>query len=258
MNISSETLLNLLASYLYPFIRISAIVSVAPIIGTRIVPVRTKIGLSIALTIIIVPLLDAAVFIEPFSVHGVLTIMTQILIGVMLGFMLRMVFSAVESGGQVIGMTMGLGFAQMNDPANGIIVPVISQFYVVLATLMFLALNGHLILIEVLADSFRTIPIDIMNIGTTGIWELLSWASWIFKGAVLIALPAVVALLLVNISFGVMMRAAPQLNVFAIGFPITLTLGFIFILVSIPIFLPQFSNLLDHSFLSIDKIILRN
>jgi len=97
-----------------------------------------------------------------------------------------------------------------------------------------------------------------MNIGTTGIWELLSWASWIFKGAVLIALPAVVALLLVNISFGVMMRAAPQLNVFAIGFPITLTLGFIFILVSIPIFLPQFSNLLDHSFLSIDKIILRN
>jgi len=139
VNVSSEILLNLLASYLYPFIRISAIVSVAPIIGTRIVPVRTKIGLSIALTIIIVPLLDTVVFIEPFSVHGVLTIMTQILIGVMLGFMLRMVFSAVESGGQVIGMTMGLGFAQMNDPANGVIVPVISQFYVVLATLMFLA-----------------------------------------------------------------------------------------------------------------------
>jgi len=254
VTINSEALITLLASYLYPFARISAIVAVAPIFGTRIVPARVKIGLILALTIIVVPLLPPADFIEPFSLHGILNVMTQILVGVMLGFMLRMVFSAVESGGQVIGMTMGLGFAQMNDPANGVIVPVISQFYVVLATLVFLALNGHLILIEVLVDSFRTIPIDVLNVGTTGIWELLSWAAWIFKGAVLIALPTVTALLLVNISFGVMMRAAPQLNIFAVGFPVTLTLGFVFMLVSLPVFVPQFSSILDNAFLSLGRI----
>ncbi len=258
MTINSEALISLLASYLYPFARISAIVAVAPIIGTRIVPARVKVGLTLGLTIIIVPLLPPADFIEPFSLHGILNVMTQILVGVMMGFMLRMVFSAVESGGQVIGMTMGLGFAQMNDPANGIIVPVISQFYVILATLVFLALNGHLILIEVLVDSFRTIPIDVLNVGTTGIWALISWAAWIFKGAVLIALPTVTALLLVNISFGVMMRAAPQLNVFAVGFPVTLTLGFVFILVSLPVFVPQFSSLLDNAFLSIGRVVQGN
>ncbi len=258
MTINSEALIDLLASYLYPFARISAIVVVAPIIGTRIVPARVKVGLALALTIIIVPLLPPAHIVEPFSLLGILTVMTQVLIGVMMGFMLRMVFTAVESGGQVIGMTMGLGFAQMNDPANGVVVPVISQFYVVLATLLFLVLNGHLILIEVLVDSFRSIPIDIMDVGTAGLWELVSWAAWIFKGAVLIALPTVTALLLVNISFGVMMRAAPQLNVFSVGFPVTLMLGFVFILVSLPVFIPQFTNLLENAFFSIGRIVQGN
>ncbi len=248
LTISSAQLIDLMAAYLWPFFRIAALITIAPIWGTKIIPMRARIGLAAALTVIIVPVIEPATSVEPFSLAGILVTANQVVIGLMMGFMLRLVFSALESGGQLIGMTMGLGFAQMNDPANGITVPVVSQFYTLIATLIFLALNGHLILINVLVDSFRTLPIDMIAIGTTGLWTLLSWAGWIFKGAVLIALPTVTALLLVNIAFGVMMRAAPQLNVFSIGFPITLTLGFVFMLVSLPIFLPQFSGLLDNAF----------
>ncbi|MFQ5488722.1 MAG: flagellar biosynthetic protein FliR [Gammaproteobacteria bacterium] len=248
VTISSTQLVDLMVAYLWPFFRIAALITIAPIWGTKIIPVRARIGLALALTVIIVPVIEPVTTVEPFSLAGIVVTVNQVVIGLMMGFMLRMVFSALESGGQVIGMTMGLGFAQMNDPANGITVPVVSQFYTLIATLIFLALNGHLILINVLVDSFRTMPIDILAIGTNGLWILLTWAGWIFKGAVLIALPIVTALLLVNISFGVMMRAAPQLNVFAIGFPITLTLGFVFMLVSLPVFLPQFSGLLDKAF----------
>jgi len=256
MQIDLNALLELLPAYLWPFMRIAAIFTMTPILGTRLIPVRTRIGLAIALTVIIVPVIPAAVtHIDPFSLQGLLITANQLLIGFMLGFMIRMVFSAIESGGQVIGMTMGLGFAQMNDPANGVTVPVISQFYTILATLIFLALNGHLILIRVLVDSFTTMPVDTLTIGSSGLWILLSWAGWIFKGAVLIALPAVTALLLVNIAFGVMMRAAPQLNVFAIGFPITLMMGFVFMLVSLSVFLPQFSQLLDNAFHTLGVII---
>lgn len=248
LSISSAQLIDLITAYLWPFFRIAALITIAPIWGTKIIPVRARIALALGLTVIIVPVIEPATTVEPFSLAGIVVTVNQVVIGLMMGFMLRMVFSALETGGQMIGMTMGLGFAQMNDPANGITVPVISQFYTLIATLVFLALNGHLILIHVLVDSFRTMPIDILTIGTSGLWTLLTWAGWIFKGAVLIALPTVTALLLVNVSFGVMMRAAPQLNVFAIGFPITLTLGFAFMLVSLPVFLPQFSDLLDKAF----------
>ncbi len=255
IHVNSAQLIEIIAAYLWPFFRIAALITVAPIWGTRIIPMRARIGLAAALTVIIVPLIESTPRVEPFSLAGIMVTANQVLIGLMMGFMLRLVFSALETGGQMIGMTMGLGFAQMNDPANGVTVPVVSQFYTLLATLIFLALNGHLVLIDVLVDSFRVLPVDDIAIGTGGLWALLGWAGWIFKGAVLIALPTVTALLLVNISFGVMMRAAPQLNVFAIGFPITLTLGFVFMLVSLPVFLPQFEGLMDNAFLSLAEML---
>lgn len=255
VTISSSQIIELMAAYMWPFFRIAALVTVAPIWGTRIIPMRVRIGLALALTVVVVPLLDARPAVEPMSLAGLLVTGNQLLIGFMMGFMLRMVFSALETGGQMIGMTMGLGFAQMNDPANGVTVPVVSQFYTLLATLIFLALNGHLVLIDVLVESFRTMPVAAAMPGTGGLWTLLEWAGWIFRGAVLIALPTVAALLLVNVSFGVMMRAAPQLNVFSIGFPITLTLGFIFMLVSLPVFLPRFQGLLDGAFATLSGML---
>jgi flagellar biosynthetic protein FliR len=248
MNITEQELTQWITGFLWPFFRVAALVTMAPILGVRTVPMRFRVGIALALTLVIAPLLPPGPAIDPLGAQGVLIIGCQILVGLAMGFVVRLVFSAVETGGNLIGQTMGLGFAQMMDPANGVTVPVISQFYTVLATLMFLILNGHLILINILVDSFQVIPVALDTISENGLWVLLTWSGWIFKGALIISLPAVAALLLVNAAFGVMMRAAPQLNIFAIGFPITLMLGFVFMLFSLPLFVPQFSGMLDNAF----------
>lgn len=244
-----------MTDFLWPFFRIAALIMVVPIIGVRSVPASWRVGLAALITVVAYPLLPSAPQVDPVSAAGILILAGQIAIGLAMGFMVRLVFAAVEMGGNIVGQTMGLGFAQMMDPANGITVPVVSQFYSVMATLIFLALDGHLILIDILVDSFHVMPVAATTPISGGLWLLVSWGAWIFKGAMLIALPAVSAMLLVNIAFGVMMRAAPQLNIFAVGFPVTLMLGFVFILVSLTLFLPQFTSITDDAFLTMQRIV---
>lgn len=257
MTLSSSELSHYLVMYFWPFVRIAGLIMVAPVFSSHVIPMRFRVGMAAILTAVIVPMLDPMPAVDPVGAAGLLIAVQQLLIGMAMGFMLKIVFSALELGGHAIGQTMGLGFAQMMDPANGITVPVISQFYTVVATLAFLGLNGHLVLLSVLVESFRAFPVGTEWITGAGLWALLAWSGWIFKGAVLMALPAVLALLLVNVSFGVMMRAAPQLNIFSIGFPLTLMLGLLFIMVTLPIFVPQFSDLLDRSLSAIISEILR-
>lgn len=256
MTIAADDLTAWVAGFLWPFFRIAAMITMVPILGMRTIPLMFRIGMALAITLVILPMLPPMERIDPVSAQGLLITLSQILIGLAMGFFIRMVFSAIETGGAMIGMTMGLGYAQMNDPINGIAVPVISQLYTVMATLLFLAINGHLVLIEVLSTSFQVIPVSTTAITEGGVWLLLTWAGWIFKGAVIIALPAVAALLLVNVAFGVMMRAAPQLNIFAVGFPITLMLGFVIMLVSLPMFSPMFADLLDEAFLAMRRMLI--
>lgn len=255
MNITDIQLTQLIADYVWPFIRIGAFLLALPVISSGIVPVYIKTGLAIFITILIVPTMPEQVDIAPFSTLGLIVTINQVIIGLCLGFMIKLVFSAMETGGHLIGQSMGIGFAQMNDPANGVTVPVISQFYTIMATLIFLIIDGHLIMINVLANSFVILPVDITGLGTDGIWQVIKWSSWIFTGAVLIALPAVGALLLVSTAFGVMMRAAPQLNIFSIGFPISLMLGFFFMMYTLPVFSTQFQYLLNITIVEATNIL---
>jgi flagellar biosynthetic protein FliR len=172
----------------------------------------------------------------------------QVLIGVLMGFILQMVFAALIFGGQVIAYSMGLGFASMVDPANGVQVPVVAQFYLILATLLFLIFNGHLLSIELIADSFATMPVAVDGITRNGLLEVVAWGSRLFTGGLLIALPIVGAMLMVNMGMGVVMRAAPQLNIFSIGFPITMLLGFALIWVTLPNVFSVFNGILDEAF----------
>lgn len=255
MNITDVQLSQLIANYVWPFIRISAFLFALPIISSGIVPAYIKAGLAIFIAILIAPVIPQQPDIDPFSNLGFIITINQIIIGLALGFMIKLVFSAMETGGHLVGQSMGLGFAQMNDPVNGVTVPVISQFYTIIATLIFLIMNGHLIMINVLVNSFTILPVNITGLGTDGIWQLIKWSSWIFTGAVVIALPAVGALLLVNTAFGVMMRAAPQLNIFSIGFPISLMLGFFFIMLTLPVFSTQFQYLLEITIIAATNIL---
>lgn len=248
LTLTSTEITAWVGAYLWPLFRIGAALGSVPVIGTMMVPVRIRLALAIALTIVIAPLAPRGPVIDPLSLAGVLVTFQQIVIGVAMGLALHFVFNAFVFAGEIIAMQMGLGFASMVDPQNGVSVPVVSQFYVILVTLVFLALDGHLALIELLADSFHTIPIGPAGLALPPMWDLVLRAGQVFAGALAVALPAVAALLVVNIAFGVMTRAAPQLNVFALGFPLTLLLGFVLILFTLPATLPQITQQLEDGF----------
>jgi flagellar biosynthetic protein FliR len=157
-----------------------------------------------------------------------------------------MMFDALVIGGQTVAMTMGLGFAMLVDPHRGVSVPVLSQFFVIIGILTFLSLNGHLALLQMVADSFELLPVGEL-VSVASIWWIVQWGSQMFVGAVSIALPAVISILVVNIAFGVMSRAAPTLNLFAIGFPAALLVGFIVLLLSMQSLGAVFGDLVGAS-----------
>lgn len=248
MRFTSAEIMSLIGTYLWPLFRIGALVGAAPLFGTRTVPVRVRIGLAVVLTVVIAPMLPPAPALDPLSAEAIRVVIAQVMIGLVMGFALQLVFSAFVVGGQIISMGMGLGFAAMNDPVSGVSVPVVGQFYTVTVTLLFLTLNGHLLLIEALVDSFDALPVGTQGIAPEGLWDLVNWAGRMFAWAVLISLPAVGALLLANIGFGIMTRAAPQLNIFAVGFIAIILLGLLVVYFTLPNLLPQLMGLMDEIF----------
>ena len=254
MIFTTTELTALIGAYLWPLFRVSAMVAAAPVFGTRSVPTKVKIMTALAITSILVPILPAPE-VNVFSPLSILVIAQQILIGLIIGFTVQLVFSAVITGGQIVAMQMGLGFSLMVDPQNGAQSPVLSQFYVVMVMLIYLAINGHLVLIEVLAESFKTMPISSEGLVANDFMEVVRWGANIFAGGTAIALPAIASLLVVNIAFGVMTRSAPQLNIFAIGFPITMMLGFTLVMVTLPNIAPQSTSLFTDVYHLIQSIL---
>ena len=247
--ITSIELSGWVGSLMWPFIRIGAMLMAAPVFGARLVPVRVRLALAMILAWILSPMVysDAAV-INPLSVAGLMVSAQQVFIGLAMGFTLQMVFSAIVIAAQSMAMGMGLGFATAVDPQNGVQVPVVAQYYLTLATLIFLALNGHLLIIQILVDSFQSLPVGLDGLSREGLWELVSWGSRMFAGAVMIALTAMTSLLVINLAFGVMSRAAPQLNIFGVGFPVMIGAGFIVIMLSLPGLAPQVTELMQDAF----------
>jgi len=220
------------AQAFFPFTRIGACLMVAPMFGARFVPTRTRILLAAAITALVVPLTPAT-GIAPFSAQGFIVVAQQLLIGAALGFALQVVFDALGLAGQLLANSMGLSFAFNVDPLRGSSTAALGQLYIILATLTFLALGGHLALLDVLVHGFTTMPIGTEGLGGEGLWMLILWGGQLFAGAISIALPGVTALLIVNLAFGIVSRAAPSLNLFAVGFPISLVVGLLVVLAGI-------------------------
>jgi flagellar biosynthetic protein FliR len=231
VEILEALLQNELALSVWPFFRIAGVVMVAPVFGARLVPPRVRLAMSIAATYALAPLVPA---LPPFSLSlaSGFTVAQELLIGVAMGFCLQMIFDALIIAGQTIAMSMGLGMATMIDPQRGISVPVVSQFFVIMGMLVFLALGGHLATVRLIADSFEILPIG-RPLGDNGLWAVATYGTEMFAGALRIALPAATALLVANIAFGVMSRAAPSLNLFAVGLPAGLLVGFLLLLLNI-------------------------
>lgn len=228
--------------------RISAMFIAVPLFSIQAVPARVRLILSVVITLVVMPLLPPLPAVEMFSAPGLMVAISQITIGLTTGFILQLVFATVVFAGQAIALSMGLGFSTMVDPQNGQQVPVISQIYTITATLIFISLDGHLLLIQMLLDSFKSLPIGMEGIAKAGIWDIIEWSGRVFAGGLLLAMPIVAALLLVNIIFGVAARAAPQLQIFSVGFPVTLMLGLLLVWKTLPDMLDQFSGLLTDSY----------
>ncbi|MGR9099858.1 MAG: flagellar biosynthetic protein FliR [Gammaproteobacteria bacterium] len=254
MHFTETELMGMLALFLWPFLRIGSMFVTVPIFNIPSVPARVRIILAFAVTLLVMPFVSTPET-EIFSLAGAMVAVQQIAIGMTTGFIIQMVFAAAVFGGQGIAYSMGLGFASLVDPQTGIQVPVVAQFYVVTASLLFLVMDGHLLLVEMLLDSFRTIPVAADGLAASDFRTLVSWGSRIFAGGLLLALPLIATLLLVNISFGVATRAAPQLNIFSVGFPVTLLLGLVFIWLTLPQVLDGFSGLLTEGYEIIGQLL---
>lgn len=214
-----------LGSLLWALGRVGGLFLVAPVFSARMLPARIKVGLVVVLTMVLAPL--APTRIDLLSASGVATLAGQVLIGAAVGFVLQLVFEAVSFGGELVAQSMSLGFAEVANPQGGPSSPVLSEFYLLLVTLLFLVMDGHLRLISLLADSFRSLPPGTATISAHGLHAVVGFGTELFSGAVRVALPAMTSLLVVNIGFAAISRAAPSMNLFAVGFPITLSLGFI-------------------------------
>ncbi|MFP4684047.1 MAG: flagellar biosynthetic protein FliR [Ectothiorhodospira sp.] len=242
-------------SFAWPFVRITGMFLAAPIFGAGMIPVRVRIVLALLLALFVAPLLPETPAIQPFSLEGLAVTVQQILIGVSMGFILQMVMSALTMAGESIALSMGLGYASMVDPGMGVQVPVVSQIFVIMGTLLFLSMNGHLFMLDMLVQSFTLLPVAVDGLTRVDFWTVVQFGSTMYVGAVLVGLPVVAGMLMVNLSMGVITRASPQLNIFAVGFPMMILLGFLLILFSLPALAPQVENLVLAAFESIQQIL---
>lgn len=240
---------SLFLSFWLPVVRIGAMLMVMPIFGAQFIPKRIKIMLSVAISVVVFPLLSHTIP-TPLPrldlLHLVLLSAQQILVGAMLGIAVNIIFQAFVVAGEICAMQMGLGFASMNDPQNGVSVPTLSQFYLTIISLIFLAMNGHLMFIQAIIESFTVFPMNGFEFAELSVGSLLQMGSWIFVGGFKIALPAIAALLMVNMSIGIITKATPQINIFAIGFPLTMLIGMIILWFFALTILPQFTDLLQQ------------
>ncbi|WP_431144774.1 flagellar biosynthetic protein FliR [Pseudomonas alvandae] len=230
------------ASFVLPLFRVTAVLMSMPVFGTTLVPRRVRLYFALAITVVIAPGLPPMPAVHALDLSALMLVAEQILIGALLGFSLQLFFQAFVVAGQIISIQMGMAFASMVDPTNGVNTAVIGQFLTMLVTLLFLAMNGHLVVFEVLTESFTTMPVGSAML-VNHFWEIAGKLGWVLGAAMVLVLPAITALMVVNIAFGVMTRAAPQLNIFSIGFPLTLVLGMVIFWVSLGDILNQYQPL---------------
>lgn len=248
LEIGADVIGQWVGKHLWPLFRIASFMMAIPFIGTGLVPARVRLGLSFLITILVVPFIGDVPQVSSLTGEAFVITLNQVLIGTGMGFALTALFQLFVVAGQMIAMQMGLGFASAVDPANGVSVPVLSQIYTITITLLFLAMNGHLVAFDIIIESFRTMPIGSGGFGPDVYWELAHRVSWMFVSALLLALPAVTAVLIVYVSFGVMTRAAPQMNLFSLGFPIALIFGLFAIWVLHTDFAPHFERYTQQTF----------
>lgn len=255
LSVTSAQLEGWLALLAYPMARILGFLGAAPVFGNNAVPRRIKLMVGLAVTLGLMPVVPSVPQAALDSWSGLLLIVQQTLIGIAMGLVLRVVFAALDLMGEIISLQMGLSFATFFDPIAGGQTAVVGEFLTLLATLVLLSLNGHLLMLDALARSFEWLPVSATLPHRGGWMILVRFGASIFASGLLMALPVVTALLITNIALGVLTRAAPQLNLFAIGFPITLTVGFGVLLLALSHLAPLLQYFYDAGFTTLADLL---
>lgn len=237
----------LLTGFFWPFFRVLGLVLAEPVLGHRSIPRQVKVGFTILLALVITPLLPKPPALPLFSPESIFIAIQQLTIGLAMGFVVRVALTAAETAGQLMGLQMGLGFAVFFDPQTSAQTAVIGQFMGLFAMLLFLGLNGHYLVVSALVESFRVLPVGQAPLASGGFLALARTGADIFQYGLMMALPVVATLLITNVSFGILSRAAPQLNLFAVGFPITLAVGLLGLYLLVPLLGPILTTLLEQS-----------
>jgi flagellar biosynthetic protein FliR len=239
----------------WPGLRIGGFVLAAPIASEVSIPKTVKIVFTLTLAVLLSPTASVPQGLSIFSAYGMLTGVQEMLIGIAIGMVMQLAFDGLTFAGQTISMSMGLGFSTLIDPQRGASVPVLGQIITIMGTLSYLAVNGHLVLLAALANSFRTLPIGAANVDQDFLLAVATWGARIFETGLLVALPAMVALVIVNMALGVVARAAPQLNLFGIGFTITLLCGFFVLMVGFDGIMAGITHLIDDTLRAVVELV---
>lgn len=248
-----DQLYGLVSHYFFIMVRIAALLFIAPIFSEKSISKRLRSCLALLIAILIggtVPDMQIGLY----SWAGVWVMAKQVIIGAAMGLTLQFIFAAVRLSGEIIGMQMGLSFATFFDPGTGNS-PVISRFLNLLVTLLFLAFNGHLWLLAILAESFQTLPVDTTPLHAGGLMYLVTHAGLIFSQGLMLGLPIIALLLCINFILGLLNRLTPQLSIFVIGFPLTLTFGMLALFLIAQTLAPFFERLMATGFDTLAELI---
>ena len=242
IEVTNAQLYGWIAAFLWPLFRLLALIGTAPLFGESTIPRRVKVGLAALTAAVVSPTLPNLPVVPVYSWEGLIIILNEVGIGLATGFTMRLVFAVVQLAGEVIGLQMGLGFASFFDRAAGGQTMVLSRFLNIIAMLLFLALDGHLLMLGTLVDSFQGLPIGATPLAAEG-WHAVARAgAMVFSSGLLLALPMIAALLTLNLAMGILNRASPQLSIFAVGFPVTLSGG----LLVLSLVMPQMGGYMQH------------
>ena len=254
-SLSLDALPLLIGHYFWPFMRVLALFSTAPVFNDKAVGNRPKVALAAIIALLLGQSLpDNSV--PPISVMGLWVGCQQLLIGAAMGLTIQFLFVAVRYAGELIGLQMGLSFAMFYDPNGGDNMPVVSRILNLLAILLFLLFNGHLLMLEVLGESFQLLPISAAPLNSAAFNALAHTGSLIFYFGLALGLPIVTLLLTINLTLGLLNRLTPQLSIFVVGFPLTLSVGILALLLIMNHFAPYFYHLMEAVFSRLSQIML--
>jgi flagellar biosynthesis protein FliR len=235
-----------LTPLLWPFLRVLALFTTLPVLSQRQVPMRVKVALAFLITLCAQASLPEMPVIGLNSPQAVLVVVQQLLVGVSLGFAARIVFAAVEFAGELVGLQMGLNYVGFFDPATGGQGTAVGRFFGTTVAWLFIVINGHLLLVMALVNSFTAFPVSPEPFAFLRQLQPQAWGAELFQLGLWIALPMLTMLLFVNLVLGVISRVSQQMNIFAIGFPITLAVGLLGVLLTLPMMQAPFTMALEQ------------